>query len=450
MPKSPCKTCQGRGRVVQRQTVSVDVPAGIADGQRIRLSGRGHAGEHGGPPGDLYVLVRVKEDERFVRDGDDLVTVLDVAAPLAALGTTLDVPTLDGPVPLEIPAGAQPHEQLALRGKGMPALRRGRRGDLRVVVNVVIPRQALACAEGADAAARRLARRGEPALRRRRLLEAQAGLRRMIRLALRVAREDAEIALAQLLELAPSGVEEVDGGDWVEYAVYGSPGELPDLPDLRAAVGGALVEVTTSELPDDWSERWKDFHKPLVLGDRLAVRPPWEPSQGTAIELVIDPAQAFGTGSHATTRLCLELLLELADSSPTSAARRSMSAAARACSRSPPPSSAGSRSSRSTTTSSASTRRSRTRRSTTWSSTSAEATCATRRCRPRRPCSRTCCGRCCSSTPRTCPKPPRRLIASGLLVHEGDEIAAAFAEHGLRERARAERGEWCALLLAAD
>jgi molecular chaperone DnaJ len=141
VPKSPCKTCRGRGRVVATQTVSVDIPAGIADGQRIRLSGRGHAGEHGGPPGDLYVLVRVAEDERFVRDGDDLVTVVDVAAPLAALGTTLDVPTLDGPVPLEVPAGTQPHETLTLRGRGLPALRRGRRGDLRVVVNVVIPRR---------------------------------------------------------------------------------------------------------------------------------------------------------------------------------------------------------------------------------------------------------------------------------------------------------------------
>lgn len=141
VPKSPCKSCQGRGRRVSRLTVGVDVPAGIADGQRIRLSGRGHAGEHGGPPGDLYVLVRVNEDARFVRDGDDLVTVVDVAAPLAALGTSLEVPTLDGPLPLEVPAGTQPHETLTLRGRGLPALRRGRRGDLRVVVNVVIPRR---------------------------------------------------------------------------------------------------------------------------------------------------------------------------------------------------------------------------------------------------------------------------------------------------------------------
>jgi molecular chaperone DnaJ len=141
VPTQPCKVCRGRGRTVERQTLSVDVPAGIADGQRIRLGGRGHAGEQGGPPGDLYVLVRVAEDERFMRDGDDLVTVVDVPAPLAALGTTIDVPTLDEALPLDVPAGTQPHDTFTLRGKGMPALRGRRHGDLRVVVNVVIPRR---------------------------------------------------------------------------------------------------------------------------------------------------------------------------------------------------------------------------------------------------------------------------------------------------------------------
>ncbi len=170
----------------------------------------------------------------------------------------------------------------------------------------------------------------------------------MIRLAVRVRREDAELVLAQLLELAPSGVEEAEvGGGVIEYAVYGSPGELPQLPDLRAAAGEALVEVTTSELPDDWGERWKRFHRPVLIergmlaggeclpasvespqahGEEprrivpgrivpgLHVRPPWEPPSDRADveEIVIDPGQAFGTGAHATTRMCLELLLELA------------------------------------------------------------------------------------------------------------------------------------------
>ncbi len=140
IPKNPCPVCDGRGRHVEHVRVNVEVPAGIAAGQRVRVPGRGHAGERGGPPGDLYVLIRVKDDPRFVRDGDDLLTAVDVAAPLAALGTTIEVPTIDGPIELEIPAGTQPHEVLVLRGKGMPSLRGRRHGDLRVVVNVVIPR----------------------------------------------------------------------------------------------------------------------------------------------------------------------------------------------------------------------------------------------------------------------------------------------------------------------
>jgi ribosomal protein L11 methyltransferase len=148
----------------------------------------------------------------------------------------------------------------------------------------------------------------------------------VIRLAVRVRSEDAELVLAELLELAPSGVEEAEAGDGlVEYAVYGSAGELPQLPRLRAAAGESLVEVAASELPDDWSERWKRFHRPVliepprnrpggVLLPGLHVRPPWEPPHDSADieEIVIDPGQAFGTGAHATTRMCLELLLELA------------------------------------------------------------------------------------------------------------------------------------------
>ena len=141
LPSSPCEECRGRGQKAVKRSEQVMVPAGIADGQRIRVSGRGHAGERGAHPGDLYVLVRVRPDERFVREGDDLITALDVAAPLAALGATLDAPTLDGPAPVEVPGGTQPGEILTVRGQGMPSLRGGRRGDLRVVVNIVIPRR---------------------------------------------------------------------------------------------------------------------------------------------------------------------------------------------------------------------------------------------------------------------------------------------------------------------
>jgi len=140
VPSQLCTACSGRGRKAVRKTLDVDVPAGIADEQRIRLGGRGHAGERGGPPGDLYVLVRVADDERFVRDGSDLVTVVDVAAPAAALGTKVSVPTLEGEEQIDVPAGTQPGTVVTLRGRGMPAIGRRGRGDQQVVLNVVVPR----------------------------------------------------------------------------------------------------------------------------------------------------------------------------------------------------------------------------------------------------------------------------------------------------------------------
>jgi ribosomal protein L11 methyltransferase len=138
----------------------------------------------------------------------------------------------------------------------------------------------------------------------------------LIRLAIRCRPRDADRVLAELLELAPGGVEEERGDAYVEFAIYGAPGELPELPDLEAATGEELVEVSSSEIPDDWADRWRDFHGAVVIGDRLRVRPSWldgadDREQGR-IDVVIDPARAFGTGAHATTRLCLELLLEIA------------------------------------------------------------------------------------------------------------------------------------------
>jgi ribosomal protein L11 methyltransferase len=132
----------------------------------------------------------------------------------------------------------------------------------------------------------------------------------VIRLAVRVARERAELVLAELAVLAPAGFEERDLGDVVEYAIYGAAGELPDAGSLEAVVGDALVEVVTTEVGDDWDERWRDWHRPLDVGP-LRVRPPWAPARPGALDVVIDPGQAFGTGSHPSTRLTLSLLVEL-------------------------------------------------------------------------------------------------------------------------------------------
>ena len=138
----------------------------------------------------------------------------------------------------------------------------------------------------------------------------------MIRLAVRVAREHSEQALAELLVFSPAGVEEVEiDADTIEYVLYGAAGELPALPALEASVGDFLVAVRTSEIADDWPERWRSFHKPVLVAEKLYVRPPWyepPPAGDGLIDIVIEPGQAFGTGSHATTRLCLELLVALA------------------------------------------------------------------------------------------------------------------------------------------
>jgi ribosomal protein L11 methyltransferase len=125
------------------------------------------------------------------------------------------------------------------------------------------------------------------------------------------------VVLAELLELAPGGLEEMALDDGlVEYAIYGAPGELPNLGRLHAAAGGSLVEVITEEVPEGWETRWREFHRPVRVGGTLTIRPPWAPTSDTRTEVVIDPGQAFGTGAHPTTRLCLELLLELTPSGP--------------------------------------------------------------------------------------------------------------------------------------
>jgi molecular chaperone DnaJ len=137
----PCAECSGSGRVVEERTLEVEVPPGIHDGQQIRLSGEGHAGSLGGRAGDLYVQVRVRSDPRFVREGNDIVSTVDLTITEAALGTTVTVPTLDGGAELEFEPGTQPGEVRTLRGRGMPRLQGFGRGDQRVLVNVRVPRQ---------------------------------------------------------------------------------------------------------------------------------------------------------------------------------------------------------------------------------------------------------------------------------------------------------------------
>ncbi|HEV8045694.1 MAG TPA: molecular chaperone DnaJ [Rubrobacter sp.] len=134
-----CDTCRGSGRVSEVQTRRLRVPEGIESGMRLRVSGAGHAGDPGAPAGDLYVRVRVKEEPELMRDGEDLIHRMKVSFIGAALGTEVEVPTLDGPTPVRVEPGTQPGTTLTLGGEGMPRLRRRGRGDLKVVVDVMVP-----------------------------------------------------------------------------------------------------------------------------------------------------------------------------------------------------------------------------------------------------------------------------------------------------------------------
>jgi molecular chaperone DnaJ len=139
IPQTPCDVCGGSGRTRQSRTSAIEIPAGIEDGQRMRISGAGHSGEAGAPAGDLYVEVRVAEDERFERDGSDLISIVSIPATEAMLGTTATVPTLEGEEEIEIEPGTQPGTEKVLRGLGLPRLNGRRRGNQRVVLNVFIP-----------------------------------------------------------------------------------------------------------------------------------------------------------------------------------------------------------------------------------------------------------------------------------------------------------------------
>ncbi len=138
---TPCSDCEGAGRTVEERRLEVKIPAGIHDGQQIRLTGEGHAGQLGGRAGDVYVLVRVHPDPRFVREGDDIFSTVDLNIVQAAVGATVSIETLDGAHELEFEPGTQPGEIRVLRGRGMPVLQGYGRGDHRVLVNVSVPRR---------------------------------------------------------------------------------------------------------------------------------------------------------------------------------------------------------------------------------------------------------------------------------------------------------------------
>jgi ribosomal protein L11 methyltransferase len=280
----------------------------------------------------------------------------------------------------------------------------------------------------------------------------------VIRLAVRVARDRAELVLAELTVLAPGGFEERDLGDLVEYAVYGAPGELPDIGSLDAAVGDAIVEVVTSEVGDDWAERWRDWHRPLDVGP-LRVRPPWEPARPGALDVVIDPGQAFGTGSHPSTRLTLELLVELPADGPLAdwgcgsgilavAAARLGFAPVLACD-------VEAQAVAATRAAAAANGIAAAEAVAPGAEAAAGAAIVVGRCDLRRAAgpwaptvTANLVGPLLLDVAARMERPPERFIASGLEVAEVDEVADAFARHGLALAARRDGGGWSAILLS--
>lgn len=138
--RTPCRTCRGKGRVEREKTIEIKIPAGVETGSRLRVAGEGEAGLNGGPSGDLYIVIRVREHDRFERQGDDLYSVAPITFSQAALGAELTVKTLDGEEKIKIPAGTQTGTVFRVRGRGMPRLGGRGQGDLFVAVNVVTPK----------------------------------------------------------------------------------------------------------------------------------------------------------------------------------------------------------------------------------------------------------------------------------------------------------------------
>ena len=272
----------------------------------------------------------------------------------------------------------------------------------------------------------------------------------MIRLAVRCAPEYAEPVLANLLELAPNGVEEERGPGWVEFAIYGPPGEVPELGELQAAAGGGLVDVTTTSVPDDWADRWTDFHRPIEVGGRIGVRPSWWDAKKGLIDVVVDPGRAFGTGGHPTTRLSLALLLVLEEAGEASgpladwgtgsgvlaiAAGKLGWGPITACDREPASLEAAAANGEANGVA------------------LALETVDVREGAP--PVAPTVVANLTANLLRDCAghlavsegEPPKVLVCSGMLSEEADSVAAAFAEAGLARVEDRVEGDWAAMLL---
>jgi ribosomal protein L11 methyltransferase len=272
----------------------------------------------------------------------------------------------------------------------------------------------------------------------------------LVRLGIRVRRERAEIALAALLPILRDGAEETEPDqDEVEYAVYAPRAELPSLADVRALVGDALIDVVLTDVPPGWERRWHQYLQPVEVATgtrRVRIRPPWQPpADGEALEVVIDPGELFGAGTHPTTQLCLELLLELDAAGPLCdwGAGSGILAVTAALLGFDPVQAVevmpdGLEAIRANAAANGVAVR------THWSNLAVTPA----------PWAPTVTANLTVElltviAAESLARPPERMIASGVLATRADEVTEAFAHHGLIEAERRVRGEWAAVLLEA-
>ena len=455
-PTEPCERCDGRGREVAERTLRVDVPAGIADGQRIRLSGHGHAGEAGAPSGDLYVLVtspRTSASSATATTSSPWSTSRRPSPRSARSSTVADA---------RRPAGGRSRRRHAA-GRDHHAARAG------ACRSCGAPAAAATCASSSTSSSRAschassassleqladYAERGRTCARTRALVSqaqarsAECDPPRRPRRA-RATRSSSSPSCSSSCRRASRSATSARTS--IEYGVYGAEGELPALP--RAAGRGGRrrsSRSSRSEVADDWADRWRAFHGPVEIGGRLLVRPPWSPppDDPAIIDLVIDPGQAFGTGAHPTTKLCLELLLDLEPGGAFMDLGCGSGVLAIAAARlgwTPVEGVDHDPLSVTATLENAAGQRRRGR------APGASTCCATAPRRPRRPWPPTCCARCCWRVARAGlrrrPPPEHAHRRADCCAHEADEVSAAFAARtGLHERARLEEGDWAALL----
>jgi len=258
------------------------------------------------------------------------------------------------------------------------------------------------------------------------------------------------MVLAELVQLAPGGVEEEAGPGWVEYAIYGAEGELPDLGAVEAAAGDELVEITSERIPDDWADRWRDFHEPTVLADgRVVIRPAWRDSpKPDALDVVIDPGQAFGTGAHPTTRMCVDMLVWLADrgraTGPIADLGTGSAVLAIVAAKLGWAPVLGVDHEEAALTAAAENAQA--------NDVELDVERVNLREAPA-PHAPTIVANLVAPVLRDVAKlltdPPRTLIISGLLIDEAEDVAQAFSTHGLNTAERLDSGDWSALLLAA-